>query len=222
MIAHGTFIESSGGLRWPMVGFSSSANEKGRLTEDSTVVLESTLFAGLESELRKTFLQWRDGQRIVGVKFSDESVGARFAQRLASVVSAIGSEEGAAATATSSPASSVSSVVSSPVVPAASKEGAAVSVAARKGPTVRKSGVALLTPRAQTSRQLFQRVDSMAMPESNVCCVCGTEKNDLLLKSVNSDGTVEGEVLRLTQTRADALPKRLCTACWIRNLLEQK
>jgi hypothetical protein len=178
-----------------------------RLADDNSVVLESSLYAGLESELRKTFLQWRDGQRILGVKFTDEAVGARFAQRLASVVSGIGNEDGAAV-----PAAAVAGNGASP----GGKE-------TRRGTLIsRRSGVALLTPQVQTSRQLFQRVESLAMPESNFCCVCGTERNDLLLKAVTPELTVEGEPLRLTQTRPDAVPKRLCTACWIKNLLEQQ
>ncbi len=181
---------------------------KKRLADDNSVVLESSLYAGLESELRKTFLQWRDGQRILGVKFTDEALGARFAQRLASVVNSIGNDDGAApSAATASPAGS----------------GAGGGKEPRKGSLInRRGGVALLTPQAQTSRQLFQRVESLAMPESNVCCACGAEKNDLLLKAVTPDLMVEGEPLRLTQTRPDAMPKRLCTGCWIKNLLEQK
>ena len=183
-----------------------------RLSDDNSVVLESSLFAGLESELRKTFLQWRDGQRILGVKFTDEAVGARFAQRLASVVSSIGSEDGAAMASAAGAGSFGSGAAAG-----GGKE------SARRGSLInRRGGVALLTPQAQTSRQLFQRVESMAMPESNFCCVCGVEKNDLLLKAVTAELTVEGEPLRLAQTRADAVPKRLCTACWIKNLLEQK
>jgi hypothetical protein len=137
-------------------------------------------------------------------------VGARFAQRLATVVSSIGNEDGAAVTAAAAAA------------PNSASPGRGGKETRRGTLISRRSGVALLTPQVQTSRQLFQRVESLAMPESNFCCVCGTERNDLLLKAVTPELTVEGEPLRLTQTRPDAVPKRLCTACWIKNLLEQQ
>jgi hypothetical protein len=40
----------------------------------------------MESELKKNFLQWRDGQRILGIKFSDVSVAQRFSEKLTVVI----------------------------------------------------------------------------------------------------------------------------------------
>ncbi len=65
------------------------------MQDDGNVALDFALFAGLESELRKNFLQWRDGQRIFGVKFADDALASRFSQRLTSVVNGIGKDDGA-------------------------------------------------------------------------------------------------------------------------------
>ena len=144
------------------------------------------LYVGFESELKRTFLQWRDGQRILGVKFKDEKVAKRFSDMLHTVVNNIGT-----------PVSNSSSPRTSS----------------------RMSG-SRPTPRSVPSMALFPRIESMAVPESYACCVCGNERNDLVLKTIGADGTVEGQVLRLPLKVPAIRPKKLCTECWIKNLLE--
>lgn len=43
------------------------------MADDGAVLLDCPLFAGMAHELRKAFLQWKDGERIWGVKFVDTS-----------------------------------------------------------------------------------------------------------------------------------------------------
>ena len=144
--------------------------------------LESALYAGFESEVRRNFLQWRDGQRILGLKFSDENIAKRFLENVQSVVASIGND----------------SVVASPL-------------------NGSRNRIQPLTPRS--SQRLFPRVESMAVPESYMCCVCGNVRNNLILKDIRADGTVEGETLKLDVKFPDA-KKKLCTECWIKNLLQ--
>ena len=184
------------------------------ISDDNDVTLESPLFAGLEHELRKTFLQWRDGQRILGIKFSDEGVAKRFELRLVAAVQSIGvlGQEDLPSVFPNSPAPILSpgrmDAIGSPQLPMKQKR-----------PSLGTGNEALmLAPKAMSSRHLFQRVESMSLPEQFICCCCGVERNDLLLKPVSSDNMVETEPLRIPITHPQLQPRKICTSCWIRNL----